>query len=311
MASAADGDFDAAGRDLVRILRVGEMLCSGDVFVVGYLVGIAFQGMAIAAMRSLAGLAGVPKRVWAELASAVRQNLARPDELARCLQFDFRFDLVRIDHFPDGDNLETLVDAWVQENVQETPWEADLDESQKRVKLEARRARCRREFLVMLEGHRRPLDKITTVRLAAKKVAHEVRLLSLASGGRGLDLRRIWIAWQRRRLQRWLRRQRDKCPEVFSNSTFWCMYADAPKSIKETIASGERGAWPDIVERMKPPTEEQLLLARRQLRRVDNPFGLLLASEAGADWEVIRKQQEPREAAAKRELIELLDSQTP
>lgn len=312
MAGAADGEFDAAGRDLVRILRVGEMLCGGDAFVVHYLVGWAIEGIAVEAMRGFARLPGVPRQVRGELASAVRRNLARPDRLAQCVRFDFRnWDLLYIDRFPDGDTVEALVDAWVRETAQTTFWESDLDEAQKQAKVEARRTRCRRDMLRMLEGHPRPFDKIATVRLAGNAVADDARLLDLPPGGRPWDPRRLWILWRRRRRQRWRNRLEEKHRAFFFYSASWSLFDDAPESFQESLREAEEPADLSMVERAKPPTEEQVLLERTQLRRVANPFGLLLAQELGTVIVHFREHQQPRAVKARRELLEQLESEAP
>lgn len=312
MAGAADGEFDAAGRDLVRILRVGEMLCGGDGSVIDYLVGSAIQAMAIEAMRGFSRLPGVPRQVRGELASAVRRNLARPDQLAQCVRFDFRnWDLLYLDRFPDGDTVEALVDAWVRETTQTTFWESDLDETQKQAKLETRRARCRTDMLRMLEGHPRPFDKIATVRLAGNAVADDARLLDLPPGGRRWDPRRLWILWRRRRRQRWLNRMAEKHRAFFFYSASWSLFDDAPESFQESSKEAEETTDLSMVEQMKPPTEEQVLLERTQLRRVANPFGLLLAQELGSVMVHFREHLLPRAVKAKRELIEQLESEAP
>lgn len=307
--AVADGDFDAAARDLLRIIRIGELLCTGDGFVVCYLVGIGIQGIAIASMRKFARITSVPKRVRAELASHVRQSLAEANAFAQCLRYDFRnFDLPYIDGFPDGSDLETLVGVWVEKHTGNTMWEIDLDESERRAKLEARRAKCRRDFLLMLEGHPRPFDKIGTVRLVASKVANEVRLLSRPPRWRRLDLIRLWIGWRSKMRQRWLNVQAAKWPGHYSYGELWSMFVDPPESFRETMRDSMEKTGYDYDEQMRPPTDEELLRARQRLRRVDNPLGLMLASSMGTSLASFAEQQQQRSMRARMELAEQLES---
>ncbi len=305
MAGATDGEFDAAGRDLIRILRVGEMLCGGDVSLNCYLSGMAIETFALEQIGRLARLPGVSERVRAELTSAVRRSLARRDELAGCACFEFRnSDLFWVDRFPDGGTLETLVDFCVRNISCEVLWEADRDKAQEQGNEEGDGARLRRYFLFLLEGHPQPFDKAATVRLAGLKVAETARLLSRLRRP-WWHLPRLWFGWRRHRRLRWFRRQLAKWPGYYSGRTAWDMIAAAPMTLKQDLICGA-ATFLDLVGPVKLPTHQAMLRAKKRLRRVDNPLGILFAESLGIDLVKLRSQQDPRAAAAKRVLSALL-----
>lgn len=305
MAAAADGDFDAAGRDLLNMLHIGEVLCNADGFRICYLIGFQVQRGAMASMRGLARIAGLPSRTRDELAAGLRRSLAQLDDLARCVPFELRnWDLPYVALFPEDKDLETLVDMWVEKNTGDNIWELELDEATKRAKLEVRRAQYRQDLLFLLDGHPRPFDKIATARLVGRNAVDTILRLRPPTPWTWLNLPRLLSRWWHRKHRQWLDRQTRQWPGYYCRRN-WVDYDAAPddvlKDAQESIGSGG-------VARTTRPTQAQLQEAKPRLRRVDNPLGILLANSLDADMISNCEEYQRQLVLEKTELAEQLES---
>ena len=243
--------------------------------------------MASKAIPAFAAIEGVPKEVLRSLLSAVQQRLDAPDGSVRTLQFDFCCcDLDSIDRIPDDGSVEDLVDAFFPEfdvfddELLDAVIDGEFDEAEYAVRAKEATARRQQNLRFLLENHPRPFDKAATVRLMGQNCADRIRRLGMPDHPGLFDFSVYWF-----RLRRWFRRRRwARQANVWPFDVIFAMemLGDTEEAIRVKVASMEEHIGREAAEYMMPPTEEQLVAAREQLRRIDNPLGLLIAQQL---WE--------------------------
>ncbi len=281
-ALAVEGKFAEAADELAAILGIGRMLCGGDCCVVHYLVGQALSSMASATIPAFATIEDVPEEVLRSLLSAVQRILDVPDGLAQTVRFDFCCcDLDYVDQLPDGGSEEDLVEAFLAEysfddELLDKLGHADIDEGEYDTKWKEAAAQRRQRFLFLLGDHPRPFDKIATTRLLGEECADTIRRLGMPDRPRLLDFSAYWF-----RLRRWFRRRRARQANAWPFAVTHALeaFGNTDEEIRERVAEMEEHFGKAVAEYMMPPTEEQLVAAREQLRQIDNPLGLLFAEK--------------------------------
>lgn len=273
-ALVAEGRAAEAGDQLIRILRMGEVLCGEDCYPIDHLVGIAVQGIASNAMRTFAALLNVPVEVRVTLLTAVEERLGRGDHVAECLCFEFfNHDLPSLDHYPEDADPGTLFDLWRPPIDPSTPQFDELF-----AETEALRPKRRQQFLFLLENHPRPFDKIATSRVMGRKLADLIGDLRESPRPWSFDLGRRWAQFRRTLRRRWLRRQVAPWPGAVVGETYGSL-GETEEEIRSQLAELQPDCDDRLIAWMTPPTEDQLAVAQKRLRRIENPFGVLLASE--------------------------------
>ncbi|MGA2621942.1 MAG: hypothetical protein ABSF26_30435 [Thermoguttaceae bacterium] len=266
--SAADGDFAAAGRELARLLRIGEMVCNGDGQILHYLVGLWLRSAAVRGMARLGTHPGVPGPVLAALAEAVQRSLTTPDGLAQSLRVDFySISLPQLDRTIDTDDLETVVDRILEiyYTPRQDPGPPSINQPQPPASDDWLSGR-RRQMLFLLQGHDKPFDKLATARTMGRMIAEMIHDVTYFERKGRLDL-----AARIRYLQRRFRRHR-----LARQTRLW------------TVAS-------------QSLPEDKLAMLRDKLRRVANPLGLLLVAYLLAfDYSPFMFQHRARLRAAAR-----------
>ncbi|MGD0897131.1 MAG: hypothetical protein ABR915_04800 [Thermoguttaceae bacterium] len=269
---AAEGHLAAAAEELLRLLRIGEMICLGDGQMVHYLIGLWIRSAAIRGIGRLVARPDIPRLVLDDLLWAVERSLHAPDGLAQSLRVDFStISLPRLQRTVDDQDLEAVVDRvlavyYTPRRLQVVP----IDPAVTGLTAEWLAWR-RRQFLAILDGHPNPLDKVATARLMGVMVAqtiHEVRHIERAGV---LDmvgkLHRLRQRYDRHRLHR--------------KTRFWPApltpgfpYESAGRS---SLEPGPADLAASISMARQLLTETTLAAARRKLRRIANPIGLVLA----------------------------------
>jgi hypothetical protein len=259
----ADRDPLAAAGEVVRAIRVGEMICNGGGQVLHYLIGLWTRSAALRGIQRLAGRGDAPPAVLELLDSAVKRHLAAPDGLADCLRADFCcISLPRLDLTPESDDLESFVDQFLDLHLVERNGLAKHAEPAAARQAFSRPADTRREQLLeLLQGHPKPFDKMATVRLMSSRVAESIRRIGYAEKPRVLD-----VVGRARQVRKFLRQRK-----VDQQIAFWPAHL-TPGFPAEEVDQGVRATRGAVA--LAPA---DLGAVRKKVRSVTNPIGLLLA----------------------------------
>ena len=179
---AADGHFAAAAEELVRLLRIGEMICNGEGQMLHYLIGLWIRSASLRGIRRLTAHRDVPLAVLDGLLAVVQRSLGVPDGLAKSLRVDFcSISLPQLDRTVEQGDLETIVDRVL--DLYYVPRQGvgfPILDVRQVAAADDWLAWRRQQILLLLEDHPKPLDKIATARLMGLTVAETIRELSYA-----------------------------------------------------------------------------------------------------------------------------------
>ena len=269
---AADGDFAAAGEELIRLLRIGEMVCNGDGQVLHYLIGLWIRSAALRGIERLARHRSVPGEVFEGLLAVIERSLNAPDGLSQSLRVDFcSISLPQLDRTMEDPDLETVVDRVLElYYVPRRDPMAPVREVRPMTATDRSLDQRRQQILFLLDGHPNPFDKIGTARLMGSLVAETIRDLNYAERTGLLDL-----AGRLHRLRRQFRRGR-----LERRTRYWpveltpgFMSASSRRSDAEPFPEGVVGSISPVHSLL---TDAALEAARKKLLRTANPIGLVL-----------------------------------
>ena len=262
---AAGGDWPAATDELVRLLRIGEMICNGEGQVLHYLIGLWIRSAAQRAIAQVAGHRRAPREVLGRLLEAVQRSLNSPDGLSQSLRIDFcGVVLPQFDRTVDDAELPAVVDRILE--VYYAPRQVDAEQplaSQSAASAAAWLSHCRQQIPRLLEGHPKPFDKAATARLMGEMIAEWVEDLTAIEKPGFLD-----FIGKFRRVR--MRLHRDQLAQT---NRYWPEELMPGFPYESFNNAGPPGG---IAIQRKPATDEEILAARDDLRTVANPIGLLL-----------------------------------
>jgi hypothetical protein len=269
---AAEGHLVAAAEEILRLLRIGEMICGGDGQMLHYLIGLWIRSAALRGMARLAARDDIPRPLLDDLLGAVRRSLRASDGLAQSLRVDFcTISLPRIAATVDDQPLGAVVDRVLAVYYAPRRPAAAPAESAGEARPGEWLLWRRQQILSMLQGHPRPLDKAATARLMGGMIARTIRQIRRAEhwGVFGLVGR---LHHLRRRFQRrWLHRRTRFWPAALTPGF---PYESAGRG---SLEPGADDLAASISTARQLVTEATLAVARRKLRRIANPIGLVLA----------------------------------
>jgi hypothetical protein len=274
----ADGDVAKESGTAIQMLRIGEMICNGDGVIIHYLMGDVCRKSAVHRIRAMADRSETPSTVLCKLLSTIEHSLTSSDGLAQSLRADFCcWDLVKLEQMPGVVDIEDFVDLLLKicgySPITGSP------EAQYVTPSDDRLAWRREQIIALLRGHPCPFDKIATVRRMGNMVAariqsmnylHRPRMFDFAHAFRSILFR---IHWHR-------------CWRQPHNMKYWPAQLTPNFSVEglglSKEARAELAKLGDCLDAkqlafLQPPTESDIVLARRKLRRVPNPVGLMLA----------------------------------
>ncbi|OHB72061.1 MAG: hypothetical protein A2V70_05615 [Planctomycetes bacterium RBG_13_63_9] len=262
VAHAADGEHAAAAQDMIRILRLGTLLCSGHSMMLHHIVGVSQQIVALAAMEAYASLCAVPTEPLSELLRAIDRCPNPADALTETRRFELRYwDLPRLDRYPDDGNLEAWIDIW-QEETGEPLEELVADFGYTEQRATRVRARQREQMFYLLKDHPRPFDKAATARRMGKWIVCGSTATDGCEERNGID----------RQIEAWPRGSRGVTP-------VGCWLGDTAEEVRRNMGEAADDLGDDAIAMMLPPTEEELAASRKQLLEIDNPLGVLLVAQ--------------------------------
>ncbi len=239
----AERDYQAAGAELARIWRLGEMVVESEGCLFHHLMGVALKSMGNEGARDMARNHQVPTAVVRALKQKLKRHYPTQGQFAQTLRVEFcYFALSEIGRLPDDVPLEDLVDALIKQFVllgQSDPKNA--------LTTEEKVSQLRKGLLRLLHGHPAPLDKADTVRIFSREMAALIADLGTP----------------------YLKRNREIGKSIAREVEAWPGYLDLESEL--TLLKQDP-------EDQKPPSAEDLERAHRALLAVKNPVGKQLAS---------------------------------
>jgi hypothetical protein len=228
-----------AADEAYSLLRMGSMILQGQCMLVDYLVGLAVYGTGAAAVRRVGLGDGVDETIRRRCIDQLTAMQLRPEDYKQALRVEFcRWFLPQVAAYPAGATPAELARFYLESDDGEgfQPTERQKRARQRFVDLTAQ----------LLAGHPKPFDKAETARLASRIKAESIH--------------NVEQPWRKTgALDECTRREIAPWPVAAERELIWSgMYAALDDDGKEDI---------------DPMSKEQLNRARRQLRKVDNPFG--------------------------------------
>jgi hypothetical protein len=277
-ACIADCDFAAAADTLVRLLRMGEIMCNSEGMVGHYLCGMMIRKSAVGGVRRLAAEQHVPPSVLRTLLAGVEKALQTPDGLADCLRVELCcWAIPMLDQLPQNVDLETLVDRLLEVfYVGQSSCLLPLEGDELPRPTDEQVAWQRRMLLLLLRDHPCPLDKNATARLLGEHVVEKIRGLNGDQKPRLINV--VGHIRRSRRLRRLCKPQPLSLFPAQLCPGFPYDYVGEGEKARSQLAS-IREDWPGDPNELaswQPPTESDVLAAREKLRRMSNPIGWIL-----------------------------------
>jgi hypothetical protein len=230
---------DTAAEEACSLLRMGSMVLQGQCMLVDYLVGMAVYAIGAAGVRRIGLCDGVDDKIRRRCIEQLTAMQLRAEDYKQTLRVEFcSWFLPQIAAYPEGAAPAELARFYIEcedgEGFQPTE----------------RQKRARQRFVdltaQLLDGHPKPFDKDETVLLASRIKAESIR-----------NVEQPW------------RKTNALAARTIRELAPWPVAAE-----RELIWSGMYAAVDDEAkENIDPISKEKLSRARRQLRKVDNPFG--------------------------------------
>jgi hypothetical protein len=278
-----DGDLSAAVSELVALGEMAHIICCGKGLVMHYVAGCGLTASTIGAIQELAEEEQVRATALEELSVAIDRWIAGAGEMVQCLRVELcAYSLREIERLAKCSGLEARVDELLERHYANEPMLSLQDEKvDETVEDDGRLAWRRERILHLLEGHPAPFDKIATVRLIGQLVADRI---SDMESPRPFSLSGQWGRLKRAyRRSRFRTRSRLWPSQLTASWPYECLglSEDAQRHLAELREHLSKDQW----NRVQPPAEEKLDIARRRIRLIPNALGIL-ATDALLAFEI-------------------------
>lgn len=282
----AAGEIAAACEEAVHLLRMGEMICAGEGWVFQYIMGCGPRNVGANTIHRLVSEDEIPDDSLAYLLSAVRQSLRREDGLIQSLRGDLCcYALPRLEQMPEATDVVTLVDQLLELYYTDqiltnlipveylTPVEHKVDPE-----VLSERLRWRREkILFLLDGHPDLFDKVATTRLMGQLFAVMIRQIERSIESNATDQAEESYDFLNAAIGQIGMWPGQLTPgfscESLGKDEQACAMQREMIELLESEYSENLKEWREFY---RPPTEAELARARKKLKEVRNPVGLLL-----------------------------------
>ncbi len=275
------GDLARAAVELIKVFRMGELICNGDGLMVCYLTGSGIRNRALNTLLEIirsnqlnsATANATVKLLQAESVRALQQ----PEGLTQACRVEFfQFGLTWIEAVPTSDDINQLVDHLIK-HFYDSNLLSDLDETSEKVSQLIRGQRQsfrKRQLQQLLAGHPRPYDRDETIRILVRATSRYIAWLEFVMRNPNSRwrhrLRDFVSKWQLGRLPRvagW--------PESLSPGfPFELIGVDeVAEAARKNYLCQSEGYPPN----WRPLTDAEVVACSKGLRSVFNPVGKLLA----------------------------------
>ena len=268
----SEGDLVAAAEALFRLEKIGSLICNGEGQILHYLVGLWLRAAAVRGFGCLAAHQQTPRVVLERILETLGDGLKAPDGLAQSLRVDLcTIALAQLDRTLEDPDPEKVVDKLLEVYyVPRCNLTAQVRGPEHAAIADGWLAERRRQILLLLGDHPRPLDKAATARLMGAIVAETVRDLAHSRQPAFLG-----VVGQLHGLRRKLRLRR-----LARKTRFWPV--ELTPDVQIDAAGGGDSQPPEAGEitTIRLPAENlseaRLTAVQAKLSRIENPIGLML-----------------------------------
>ena len=277
-----DGDVDGSTCELLKLHRMGQLICNGDGLIVCYLIGSGIRSRALsqleAAIQSGKLSSTVARLAQDELLLASR----REDGLAQACRVELtQFGIPTIERVPESGNNKELIDYLV-EQFYETSLISELNDPEEEISqsiLDQRQSLRKEQLNLLLSGHPRAFDRDATIRLLVHATSRYISWLEFV-------MRSPSSQWRHRVRDLISKRDRAKLrtetagiwPESLSPDFPFDLFGedDGAETARKELSCTENGEYPPA---WRPLSQSGLAVRNQLLCRVANPVGKMLAAK--------------------------------
>lgn len=265
---ATDAQLVAAGSELLRSLKMADMVFHGDGHVVHFLIAIALKGIVLAGCEAFAFSPAATTQTLTEILVALERDTELNALMARSKRLEFQSRSLPIfERLAAAGTLDATVDALLENYFSLAPLPLAEKDAADAV-VDDRNAWRRGQIMHMLDGHPAPFDLGQTVRMASEAIVATIR--DFEPGPSGSTLRKATPREGMLSESVWPSHLRPLVPyECIGNSP-------AARRYRE-----ELGMSAEMLADLEPPSDAAIELARQKLREISNPIGRLLVEDDG------------------------------
>ncbi len=277
-----NGEADGSVRELLKLYRMGELICNGEGLIVCYLVGSGIRGRALKQLAVVIQSKHLSSTVGRLARDRLLQAVRREDGLVQACRVELiQFGIPTIDRVPETSNCETLVDYLVDQ-LYETSLISDFDDTHEKVSQSIRDERqlLRKEQLhQLLSGHPKAFDRGDTIRMLVQSTSRYISWLEFV-------MRSPNSRWRHRLRNMVSKRHRAKpssdaigiWPESLLPGFPFELFGedDAAEAARREFSCSADGEYPPA---WRPLSPSDLGVRNRKLRLVANPVGKILAAQ--------------------------------
>jgi hypothetical protein len=277
-ALAARGDYAAAAEQLVGTLRMANMICHGDGYVLHYMSGSVTRSAVLKDMVDIVKTCQPPAEPRSVLLAGVRRCMAEPDGLADAWRVELCvWALHHVEQLAKADSLEQLAERYQRIYFGEPSPQDPTSGDAGRV-TEEHRNELEQRFRYLLFRHPDPFDVRRTIRMLSDKALDQVLDIERPRWLRSVAAPVIATCWLLRyRLGRY-ERQRRAWPALFVPGLPITVADDEEARSSRSIVKDV--LVPKSFDLLWPEVESDWVRVRHRLARIRNPVGLLFLDEA-------------------------------
>ena len=269
----SEGDFVSAAEELFRLETIGCMICNGEGQMLHYLIGLWLRAAAMRGFGHLAATSQTPRAVLERIVETLGDGLKAPDGLAQSLRVDLcTIALAQLDRTLEDPDPKKVVDKLLEVYyVPRSNLTVKTRGPDHAAIADGWLKERRRQILLLLGDHPKPLDKAATARLMGVVVAETIRDLNHSSQPAFLDvIGQLHSMRRKMRLYRLARKTR-----------YWPVELTPGVQIDTTGGMGVKPPGEGEITTIQLPSENlgeaRLTALQAKLRHIENPIGLMLA----------------------------------
>ena len=277
-----NGDMDMSTRELLKLYRMGQLICNGDGLIVCYLAGSGIRSRALNQLQ----VAVQSKQLTSTTARVAQEELLRATRSEEGLAQAHRIELIHfsiptVERIPETDHYEQLIDYLVEQHY-ETSLFSDMDDSAVKVSQpirDERQALRKRQLNQLLAGHPKAFDREETIRILVQVISRYIGWLDFVM--RSPNSR--WRHRVRDMAAKWSRIESlidtdGAWPESLAPSFPFELFGEdeAAEAARKKFSYTADGEFPPA---WRPLSPSNLANCNQLLRRVANPVGKILAAQ--------------------------------
>ena len=204
-----DGEFALASEELLKLYRMGELICNGDGLMSCYLTGSGIRNSALSQLHEIIQSRRLESGALKAVHNTLLQAARKPEGLVQSCRVElFQFGLPFLEAFQWTGDCNQLIDQLIDLCYESTLF-SDLDETSAKVDQQIRDERQslrKQQLLQLLAGHPKPFDRDETIQILVRATSRYIAWLEFATRNPNSQwrhrLRDFMSKWHRSRLPR-------------------------------------------------------------------------------------------------------------